>query len=51
MFEQGQWDYVRSTCASCPGFTGILKPLDGIAPYRLEMQAKVELPVRYQKPL
>ena len=26
------------------GFYGILKPLDGIVPYRLEMQAKVELP-------
>lgn len=25
------------------GFYGVLKPLDGVTPYRLEMQAKTDL--------
>ena len=44
VFEQGQWDYVQEHLRILSGFYGILKPLDGIVPYRLEMQAKVELP-------
>ena len=40
VFEQGQWDYVQEHLRILSGFYGILKPLDGIVPYRLEMQAK-----------
>ena len=32
----------RSICGSCPAFYGMLRPFDGIVPYRLEMQAKPE---------
>ena len=37
VFEQGQWDYVQEHLRILSGFYGILKPLDGIVPYRLEM--------------
>lgn len=44
VFEQRHWDYVQEHLRILSGFYGILKPLDGIVPYRLEMQAKVKLP-------
>lgn len=44
VFERGQWDYVQKHLRILSGFYGILRPLDGIVPYRLEMQAKVRLP-------
>lgn len=40
MFEDGQWDYVQEHVRILSGFYGILRPLDGVVPYRLEMQAK-----------
>ena len=40
VFEDGQWDYVQEHVRILSGFYGILRPLDGVAPYRLEMQAK-----------
>lgn len=43
IFEQSQWDYVQKHLRILSGFYGVLRPLDGIVPYRLEMQAKVEL--------
>ena len=43
VFEQKSWDYVQSHLRILSGFYGILRPLDGIVPYRLEMQAKVML--------
>lgn len=30
----------RSICAFSPAFYGVLRPMDGVTPYRLEMQAK-----------
>ena len=33
----------RNTFRILSGFYGILKPMDGVTPYRLEMQAKLEL--------
>lgn len=33
----------RSTCASYPVY-GLLRPFDGVRPYRLEMQAKLQNP-------
>ena len=44
VFTQAQLEYVGEHLRILSGFYGILKPLDGIVPYRLEMQAKVELP-------
>lgn len=44
VFERKQWDYVQKHLKILSGFYGMLRPLDGIAPYRLEMQARVSLP-------
>ena len=43
VFEDSAFDYVQQHLRILSGFYGILKPLDGITPYRLEMQA--QLPV------
>ncbi len=41
VFTQKEWDYAQRHLRILSGFYGVLKPLDGVAPYRLEMQAKV----------
>ena len=43
VFQTGELDYVQSHLRILSGFYGILRPLDGIVPYRLEMQAKIDL--------
>lgn len=43
VFENRQFDYVQENLRILSGFYGVLKPLDGVTPYRLEMQAKVSL--------
>lgn len=43
VFEEGQLAYVQEHLRILSGFYGILKPLDGVAPYRLEMQAKASV--------
>ncbi|MCI9615191.1 MAG: peroxide stress protein YaaA [Dorea sp.] len=40
VFTQKEWDYVQERLRILSGFYGVLKPLDGVVPYRLEMQAK-----------
>ena len=40
VFERGQYAYVQEHLRILSGFYGILKPMDGVVPYRLEMQAK-----------
>ncbi len=40
VFEDAQFDYVQEHLRILSGFYGILKPMDGVVPYRLEMQAK-----------
>ena len=40
VFEDGQFDYVQEHVRILSGFYGVLKPMDGIVPHRLEMQAK-----------
>ena len=40
VFEDGQYDYVQNHLRILSGFYGVLKPMDGVVPYRLEMQAK-----------
>ncbi|MDF2486917.1 MAG: hypothetical protein K0R46_3085 [Herbinix sp.] len=43
VFEKDQWNYIVDHLSILSGFYGILRPLDGIVPYRLEMQAVVQL--------
>ena len=43
VFETGQFDYVQEHLRILSGFYGILKPMDGVTPYRLEMQAKAKV--------
>ena len=40
VFTQKEWAYVQEHLRILSGFYGVLKPLDGVVPYRLEMQAK-----------
>lgn len=41
VFENRQWEYVSHSVRILSGFYGILRPCDGVVPYRLEMQAKI----------
>lgn len=43
VFTQKEWDYVEKHLWILSGFYGALRPLDGVRPYRLEMQAKAEV--------
>lgn len=40
VFSDEEWNYVQEHLRILSGFYGIVKPLDGVVPYRLEMQAK-----------
>ncbi len=40
VFEDNQVDFVQEHLRILSGFYGVVKPLDGVVPYRLEMQAK-----------
>ncbi len=42
VFETEMLRYVQEHLRILSGFYGILKPMDGVTPYRLEMQAKLE---------
>ena len=44
VFEDGQYDYVQDHLRILSGFYGVVKPMDGVVPYRLEMQAKASVP-------
>ncbi len=41
VFEQRYFDYVQAHVRILSGFFGILRPLDAVVPYRLEMQARL----------
>lgn len=43
VFENDQFDYVQEKLRILSGFYGVLKPMDGVRSYRLEMQAKVRM--------
>lgn len=43
VFEDEQLDYVQEHLRILSGFYGVLKPMDGVTPYRLEMQAKASI--------
>lgn len=42
IFSREQWNYVCEKLRILSGFYGILRPDDGIVPYRLELQAKLK---------
>lgn len=42
VFDYGSFDYVQNHVRILSGFYGLLKPLDGVVPYRLELQAKLQ---------
>lgn len=43
VLEDDAFDYIQEHLRILSGFYGVLKPLDGITPYRLEMQAKADV--------
>ena len=43
VFTQQEFDYVQEHLRILSGFYGVLKPFDGVTPYRLEMQAKLKI--------
>lgn len=42
VFSMEEFEYIQEHLRILSGFYGILKPLDGVTPYRLEMQAKLK---------
>lgn len=43
VFEDAQLAYIQEHLRILSGFYGVLKPMDGVVPYRLEMQAKAAI--------
>ena len=43
VFEIQQFEYLQNHLRILSAFYGVLKPMDGVTPYRLEMQAKAEI--------
>lgn len=43
VFTYDELDYVREHLRISSGFYGVLRPFDGVTPYRLEMQAKLKM--------
>jgi cytoplasmic iron level regulating protein YaaA (DUF328/UPF0246 family) len=43
VFSDREYDYIQNHLRILSGFYGILKPFDGVTPYRLEMQAKLRI--------
>lgn len=43
VFEDTHYDYVQENLRILSAFYGVIKPMDGIVPYRLEMQAKAAI--------
>lgn len=41
VFENGHFSYVQEHLRILSGFYGLLRPFDGVTPYRLEMQSKL----------
>lgn len=41
VFEDGQFAYISDHLRILSGFYGLLRPFDGVTPYRLEMQARL----------
>lgn len=43
VFETEMLSYVQEHLRILSGFYGVVRPMDGVSPYRLEMQAKLEI--------
>ena len=43
VLEENQLSYLQSHLRILSGFYGLLRPFDGVSPYRLEMQAKLDV--------
>ena len=43
VFEDGHYDYVQEHLRILSAFYGVLRAMDGVTPYRLEMQAKASI--------
>ncbi|MDI3535668.1 MAG: uncharacterized protein PWR12_51 [Eubacteriaceae bacterium] len=43
VFTDSEFDYIEEHLRILSGFYGIVKPFDGVKPYRLEMQAKLSV--------
>ena len=43
VFTNWEYDYLQEHLRILSGFYGVLRPFDGVTPYRLEMQAKLEV--------
>lgn len=43
VFENNMFSYVQNNLRILSGFYGVLKPMDDVVPYRLEMQAKTNI--------
>lgn len=43
VFETGHLEYIKEHLRILSGFYGLLRPFDGVTPYRLEMQAKLNV--------
>ena len=43
VFTNREYDYIQEHLRILSGFYGVLRPFDGVTPYRLEMQAKLKM--------
>lgn len=43
VFEERQFSYVQEHLRILSGFYGVVRPMDGVTPYRLEMQARASI--------
>jgi len=43
VFTEKEYGYIQEHLRILSGFYGLLRPFDGVTPYRLEMQAKLEI--------
>lgn len=43
IFEESMFDYINAHLRILSGFYGMLRPMDGVTPYRLEMQAALKI--------
>ena len=43
VFSDEEFDYIQEHLRILSGFYGLLKPFDGVTPYRLEMQSKLKV--------
>ena len=43
VFSDDEYEYIQEHLRILSGFYGVLKPFDGVRPYRLEMQARLDM--------